>query len=205
MKKLLDRRLFEIGGIVASAILVALGITVLVMGFTGRGDVRDTITREQITGSPDMAPEAIRKEVAKSGLRISDLPSCTVANREIKTGSDARCFANYMRIHALLATGGQSFAQMGRYLDKDGKPTNDEQLAAKDPETGRPVENTQRNIWINERALATGLEMSYFAERVSLFSVGIGIALLLAGIGFGVLTLGGALRGRMDAGPPSAS
>jgi hypothetical protein len=34
------------------------------------------------------------------------------------------------------------------------------------------------------------------AERVSLFGIAMGAALLLAGIGFGILALGGALEGR---------
>jgi hypothetical protein len=38
-----------------------------------------------------------------------------------------------MRIHALEATGGQTYAQMGRFLDAKGNPTSDETKAAKDP------------------------------------------------------------------------
>lgn len=36
------------------------------------------------------------------------------------------------------------------------------------------------------------------AEQLSLFGMVVGIALLLSGIGFGVLTLGGALKRRPD-------
>ena len=39
----------------------------------------------------------------------------------------------------------------------------------------------------------TALNTSYLAERVAYFSIVMGIALLLTGIGFLVLTLGGAL------------
>jgi hypothetical protein len=38
--------------------------------------------------------------------------------------------------------------------------------------------------------LSTALNTSYFAENVALFSVVMGVALLLTGIGFLVLTLG---------------
>ena len=41
--------------------------------------------------------------------------------------------------------------------------------------------------------LTTALNTSFFAERVAYFSIVMGIALLLTGIGFLVLTLGGAL------------
>jgi hypothetical protein len=41
--------------------------------------------------------------------------------------------------------------------------------------------------------------MSYMAEQVALFGIVVGIALLLAGIGFLILTLSGALRARTAA------
>ena len=66
--------------------------------------------------------------------------------------------------------------------------------AATDPKTGQPVENGLRNMWVNETALTTALNTAYFAESVATFAIVMGIALLLTGIGFLVLTLGGALR-----------
>ena len=45
----------------------------------------------------------------------------------------------------------------------------------------------------DQTALTTALNTSFFAERVAYFSIVMGIALLLTGIGFLVLTLGGAL------------
>ena len=84
---------------------------------------------------------------------------------------------------------------MGRFLDANGKPTSDESQAAKDPKTGQPVENGLRNLWVTETALATALNVSYFAEHVGLcLGIVMGIALLLTGIGFLVLTLGGLER-----------
>ena len=44
-------------------------------------------------------------------------------------------------------------AQMGRYMGKDGKATNDEKLAALDPKSGKPVDNPLRNLWVTETAL----------------------------------------------------
>ena len=94
-----------------------------------------------------------------------------------------------MRKHALEATNGRTYAEMGRFVDKSGKETNNEKLAAKDPKTGQPVENQARNIWVTETALSTALNVAYFAERVSVFSIVMGFALLLTGVGFLVLTL----------------
>jgi hypothetical protein len=98
-----------------------------------------------------------------------------------------------MEYHALEATGGKRFAEMGRFLTASGEETNDEALAAKDA-NGRPVENGLRNLWVTETALTTALNMSYMAEQLSLFGLVVGVALLLTGIGFLVLSIGGALR-----------
>ena len=75
----------------------------------------------------------------------------------------------------------------------DPAGTSDEAAAAKD-ENGQPVANGARNIWVTETALTTALNMSYMAEQLSLFSIIVGVALLLAGLGFGILAIGGALR-----------
>jgi hypothetical protein len=84
---------------------------------------------------------------------------------------------------------------MDRFLDENGQPTSDEEAAAVDEQSGEPVENPARQIWVTETALSTALNTSYFAEKVAEFSIVMGIALLLTGIGFLVLTLG-ALRSR---------
>jgi hypothetical protein len=42
---------------------------------------------------------------------------------------------------------------------------------------------------VTETALATALNTSYFAENVASFAIAMGFALLLAGVGFLVLTL----------------
>ena len=55
---------------------------------------------------------------------------------------------------------------MGRFLDAQGKETNDEAAAAKDPKTGQPVANGARNLWVTETALATALTMAYLGERL---------------------------------------
>ena len=183
------KRVFSWGGIVASAILIAFGIATIVIGAGGRSQVRNDIKQEAVVGTPDMTPTGIQAEAQKAGLKNVSIPSCSVANQTIDTGSRAHCFAQYMRIHALEATGGLTYAQMSRYATADGKGTNDPAAAVKDPKTGQPQDNPARTVWINETALATALNTSYFAEQVSLFSIVMGIALLLTGAGFMVLCL----------------
>jgi hypothetical protein len=182
-------RPFALGGVIASVLLIAIGIGSVVIGMSGRSEVRDNIKLEKISGTPDMTPALIKKAADEAGLKNVDIPDCSVADKPIDTGSKARCFAQYLRIHALESTGGQVYAEMGRFLDKDGKATSDEAQAAKDPKTGRPVENGLRNLWVTATALSTALNTSYFAEQVGLFSTVVGFALLLVGIGFLVLTM----------------
>jgi hypothetical protein len=188
-------RTFALAGLVAGLVLIAFGIGSIVIGANGRSEVSDTLRQEQIVGTPDMTPAAIRASAAKAGLEDVTLPTCSVAGRSIDTGSEAKCFASYMRVHALEATGGQVYSQMGRYLDDNGKVTDDAAAAAIDKKTGQPVENGLRNVWVNETALATALNTSFFAQSVALFSMVMGIALLLTGIGFTVIT-GTSLRRR---------
>ena len=185
-----QRKIFEIGGYVAAAVLVAFGIAAIVMGVNGRNEVRSDIKREFIVGSPDMNKTAILAEAKQAKLPaaiIADLPTCNVADKAIVTGAQAKCFASYMRIHSFEATGGKTYAQMGRFLTKDGKDTNDPKLAAIDPKTKQPVENGARNLWVTETALTNALNTSFFAEQVAMFGIVVGIALLLSGFGFGIL------------------
>jgi hypothetical protein len=188
------RKLFEIGGLVAAVILIAFGIAAIVMGANGRSTVHDSLKQEQIVGSPDMTPAAIAKEAKEAGLPASiELPTCDIAGKPVDDGDSARCFASYMRIHALEATGGKTYSQMPRFATEDGKGTNDPAKAQKD-DSGQPVSNAARNIWVTETALGTALNTSYMAEQLSIFGIVVGIALLLSGIGFAVLAIGGALR-----------
>jgi hypothetical protein len=188
------RKFFEIGGLAAAVILIAFGSVSVVMGVNGRNTVRDSLKLEQITGSPDMSPSAIAAEAKKAGIPASvQLPTVDVAGKPINTGARARAFASYMRIHTLEATGSVPYSMMPRFATADGKGTNDPALAQKSP-TGQPLDNAARNIWVTETALTTALNTSYMAEQVALFSIVIGFALLLTGVGFAVLAIGGALR-----------
>ena len=100
-----------------------------------------------------MTPTLISAEAKDAGLNVAtlDIPSQAVAGKTIDTGSEAQALAGYMRIHALEASGGQVYAEMGRFLDKNGKATNDEALAAKDS-TGQPVPNQARNLSLRDGA-----------------------------------------------------
>ena len=181
------RRFWEIGGFVAGGVLILFGVVAIIMGANGYNTTRDAIKAEGITfGSAD------DPAVAKYAEQW--------AGEQVTTGDQARAFAKVMRYHTINAewnTEHLTYAEMGRFMaaDDPSNPagTSDEEAALKD-ENGQPVSNGARNIWVTETALATALNMSYMAEQLSLFSIIIGVALVLAGLGFGILAIGGALR-----------
>jgi hypothetical protein len=162
-------KFFKYAGIVAGVMLIAFGIGATVIGVSGRSEVRDTLRAEQIVGTPDMDKR--------------------IAGKPVETGAEAKLFAAGIREHTLEATDGQVYAEMGRFVDEAGKPTNDESLSAVDAKTGQPVENELRNLWVTSTALTTALNTSFFAESVALFAIVMGIALLLTGIGMLVFTI----------------
>jgi hypothetical protein len=165
------RKILEFGGYISGALLIVFGVIAIGMGVNGRSEVRTAIKDQKITATPDA------KELTNGKLS----PGQAITN-----GAEARQFAKIMEHHALEATGGKRYSEMGRFLTPAGTETSDEAAAAKTPE-GRPVENGARNLWVTETALATALNMSYMAEQLSLFGIVVGVALLLTGIGLVIL------------------
>lgn len=189
------RKVLEIGGFVAAAVLIIFGITAIVMGFNGRSTVADSLKNQYIVGSPDMTPSAIKAEATKAKIydSVKQWPTKSVANLPINSGSRARTFAEYMNIHALEASGGLTYAQMPRFATADGKGTNDATKALQ--VNGQPQDNAARNVWVTETALTSALNMSYMADQLGLFGIVVGVALLLTGIGLAILAVGGTLAG----------
>ena len=191
------QRILEWGGIAAGIVLILFAAGSIFLSVQGHSTVQDELSEQQIVGTPDMTPDAIAQEAKAAGLPASiALPTCSVAGQKVDTGDEARCFAQYMKVHAYEATGGVPYAQLPRYATADGKGTNDAAKALM--KDGRPVENATRNVWINETALSTALNTSYMAEQLARFGVVVGVELLLSGIGFIVLALA-ALRPRRAA------
>jgi hypothetical protein len=173
------RRFWEIGGFIAGGLLVVFGIVAIILGVNGYNTTRDAIKAEGITfGSAD---DPAVQEYASQW-----------AGEPVTTGDQARAFAKIMREHTLEATGGLTYAQMGRYQSaadpSSQEGTNDPEAAAKD-DSGEPIANGARNIWVTETALTTALNMSYLAERLSIFGIVVGVALLLTGVGLVIIAL----------------
>jgi hypothetical protein len=171
------RKLLEIGGFVAGAVLIVFGVVAIWMGASAYGTVRDSLKDEQI-----FFGDATDPAVAEHADQW--------AGQQVKTGEQARAFALVMREHTLESTDGLTYAQMGRFMSAanpdDPKGTSDEAAALKD-DKGEPVSNGARNIWVTETALTTALNVSFMAENLAVFGLVVGIALLLSGIGFIIL------------------
>jgi len=161
------------GGLLSSVVLGAFGTASMVVGYQGREDVRDTLRQENIVAPKDS----------------------TIPGQLVDTGSEARAQADVIRKHQLTSSAGLTYAEMGRFRVVDANPagTNDAALAVKDA-NGKPLSNPVRESWVTATALSTSLNTAYFAEQVALFSIVMGAALLLTGVGFGVLTLGTLVR-----------
>jgi hypothetical protein len=172
-----EGRFLRIGGYISGGVLMLFGIAVVVLGIWGFAFTRDHIEREQITFGPATDP-AVQEHAEQW------------AGEPVETGRQALAMAEIMREHTLSSTGGLTYAEMGRYQSaenpSDPAGTNDEAAAAKD-ESGQPISNSARNIWVTETALATALDMGFMSEMLSIFSVIVGVALLLTGIGLVIL------------------
>jgi hypothetical protein len=172
-------KLLRIGGYVSGGALIAFGIVVIVLGVWGISFTRDHLEQEGITFGPASDPAVAEHAEQWAGEQVT-------------TGSQALAFANVMREHTLASTGGLTYAEMGQFQSaadpSDPKGTNDEAAAAKD-ENGQPISNGARDIWVTETALTTALNMGFMSEMLSIFSIVVGVALLLTGIGFVILAI----------------
>lgn len=186
------RSFWEIGGFVAGGVLILFGIVAIFMGVNGFTTTRDSLEQENIVfGSVDDPAVAEHAE--------------QWAGQQVQNGDQARAFALVIREHALESTGGLTYAEMGRYLSADDPDdpagTSDEAAALKD-DGGNPVPNGARNTWVTATALTSALNMGYMAERLAVFGIVVGVALLLTGIGLVILAF--AVFGRRVEVPESA-
>ena len=188
-----EGRGLRIGGYISGGVLILFGVAVIALGVWGFAFTRDHIEREGITFGPIEDPAVAEHAPDWAG-------------EPVDTGRKALAQAEIMREHTLSDTGGLTYAEMGRYQSaedpSDPAGTNDEAAAAKD-EKGEPISNSARNIWVTETALATALDMGFMSEMLSIFSIIVGVALLLTGIGLVILAK--AVFGRSGpAGGPSS-
>jgi hypothetical protein len=184
----------RIGGYLSGGVLIAFGIAVIVLGVWGFAFTRDHIEREGISFGSIEDPAVAEHAPDWAG-------------EPVDTGRKALAQAEIMREHTLSDTGGLTYAEMGRFQSAanpdDPAGTNDEAEAAKD-DSGQPISNGARTIWVTETALATALDMGFMSEMLSIFSIVVGIALLLTGIGLVILARA-VFRGAAAVAEPAAA
>ncbi len=180
----------RVAGLTAAGVLALFGVAAVVQGLNGQSTVRDALALEGVTGAPHMTPARIAANAKKAGLKDVRLPTCSVAGTPIDDGTSARCFAEYMRIDALVATGGKTYAQLPPFASKDGNGTYDIAAALKMPDGG-PMNNPKSQLWVTETALTTALNTSYMAQQISLFGIAVGGAFVLVGLALGAAALRG--------------
>ncbi|HEY4715020.1 MAG TPA: hypothetical protein VIH31_00735 [Candidatus Paceibacterota bacterium] len=109
----------------------------------------------------------------------------SISNQPVRGPFTLKAQANIIRKHTLTSTGGKTFAEMPRQIEKldaDGKPI----LGA----DGKPVmmANTARDMWITATTLTTALNLGILSFAFSGLAILLGLISLWIGIIFCVLS-----------------
>ena len=182
------KKIFPILLVVVGLGFLAGGVYTTVRGLDAKSDIKATLVAQHITTPED----------------------ASIPNARVEDAATANSMAEVIGMHAAEATGGETYAEMGRYLTADGKgATSDEALAMLD-ESGNPVPNPLRNVAFQAATLQTSLHTSHMAFNVADLVIGLGafIAVLgvaIAGIGvaLGALVIPSLAR-RFDVEPVAA-
>ncbi|HEX6231418.1 MAG TPA: hypothetical protein VF029_06865 [Actinomycetota bacterium] len=153
------KKAFPIGLVIVGLAFMVGGIYTLVQGFTAKAAVRD-----QIVGQNIVTPE-----------------DATIPNVLVQDADTAHSMGLIIGEHALEATGGKTYSEMGRFLTPDGGDTSDEAEALKD-ESGNPVANPARNVAFQASALQSMLHSTHLAFEVSDLVIGLGAMIVVLGI-----------------------
>ena len=187
------RKLFQIGGLVASTVLIVFGTAAIYMGVDGRSTVPEASSKSR---SPS-APPTIRRlpSTRPSGPTSRSRPAP-------RGGRSPRSFTStHWRARVAWPS------QMGRFVAADHRRT-------------QPAPATRRQLSWMRRETRAGLGPQHLGhgngalDRAQHELHGradgplrdrFGFALLPTGLGLGILTIGGALRGAEPASEPSES
>src|SRR3990172_4767871 len=110
------KKAFPIALAFVGLVFVGAGIYTTVQGFNAKDQVRAELVAQNITTTEDAA----------------------IPNARVDDAATADAMADIIGVHALEATGGRTYAAMGRFLTPDGDDTSDEAAALKD-ENGKPI------------------------------------------------------------------
>ena len=158
------KKLFPIMLMVLGIAFVAGGGYTIYRGFDARSEVKTELEAQNIV-TPD--------DASIPGVVVRDVES-------------ARSMAAIIDEHASEASGGLTYAEMGRFMTADGDPagTNDPEAAVLDA-NGNPVSNPVRTTAFQASALRTSLFSSVMAFEISTLVIGLGLMLVALGLAVG--------------------
>ena len=137
------------------------GLGFVGIGLWGRRDVRRALERERIVSAPDATPP----------------------NEFVTSARGARSMAEVIRRNTLAGTGGRTYAEIDPYVDVEGRPTAEDERAARDERTGGRLENPEHALWVQSTTLQAALMQAYMAFRLAELTVALGVAFVAAGVG----------------------
>lgn len=158
------KKAFPIGLMIVGLVFLAGGVYTVTRGFDAKDQVREELLAQDIV-TPD--------DASVPGVQVTD-------------AATARVMADIIDVHAREATGGRSYAELGRYMTPDGGDTSDESLALLD-DNGNPVPNPLRDVAAQAAAHRTGLFTSIMAFNVADLVIGLGIMIAVLGLAIGGL------------------
>jgi hypothetical protein len=156
------KKAFPVALMLIGLVFLAAGAYTIVRGIDAKADVRDELEAQKIVTTED----------------------ASIPNAPVVDAATAQSMAEIIGVHAEEATGGRTYAELGRFLTPDGGDTSDEAEALKDEE-GNPVANPLRNVAFQASALRTSLYTSVLAFNVSDLVTGLGVAFAALGLVIG--------------------
>jgi len=156
------KKAFPIGLMLLGIVFAAAGVYTVGRGLDAKDQVRDELAAQAITTPED-----------------ASMPNVAVTD-----AATAKSMADIIDVHVRKSTGGRTYAEMGRFLAKDGGDTNvaEEAVVGAD---GKPVANPLRNVAFQASALRTSLYTSVMAFNVGDLVIGLGAMILVLGLAFG--------------------
>jgi hypothetical protein len=157
------RNLVWLGVAFAGLVMIVGGAYALKEGLDARDQVEDKLVAQQIVTPED----------------------ASIPNETVDDEATAESMAEIISKHSEEATGGLTYAEMGRFQSaenpEDPAGTSDESEAATD-QNGNPISNPQRNTAFQASALQTSLYTSVMAFNVAKLVIGLGVAFILLGL-----------------------
>ena len=156
------KKLFPIALMVLGLVFLGAGVYTVNRGFDAKDQVRSELIAQNITTPAD----------------------ASIPNARVDDVATARSMANVIEHHALEATDGRTYSEMGRFLAADGGDTDDPTLAVTGAD-GKPVANPLRNTAFQASSLRTSLYTSVMAFEVGNLVIGLGLMVLVLGLAVG--------------------